>query len=350
MKPSRGSHVIVVGCGAIGSFLVTLLWRIVGVTCVTLIDPDTYRKSNLATQNIFRSDVGEPKVAVQARRLRAANTQIDVAAIPAALEDVPLGMLRGDLIVGCVNSNLARQSINEIAWRWQIPWVDSGILESQRLARVSVFVPGAQAPCLECGWGANDYATLEAEYPCGADRDEQHSDSSPALASLAASLQVIECQKLLDGVAEHRSTSRQLTVNVRTHRLLSTVFRRNLDCRFDHAAWNPVPLRCSLEKTTVAEALASLGRIRVAGHRFATRLICPHCGFWLDGLRLDRPKARCPKCGMRMTAREYGSLLACLDASFPREHMGRSLAEIGLLHGDIVCGADKQVELLPEVL
>ena len=56
---------------------------------------------------------------------------------------------------------------------------------------------------------------------------------------------------------------------------------------------------------------------RVAGHRFATRCVCPHCSFRLDGLRLDRPKARCPKCGMRMTAQEYGSLLACFDASLP---------------------------------
>ena len=117
MKPTRSSHMIVVGCGAIGSFLVALLGRIAGVSCVTLIDPDTYRESENGYQNIFRSDIGEPKVAVQARRLRAANAQIDVAAIPCVVEDVPLGMLRGDLVVGCVDSKLARQWINEIAWR-----------------------------------------------------------------------------------------------------------------------------------------------------------------------------------------------------------------------------------------
>ena len=65
MSHEKGIHVIVVGCGAIGSFLVSLLARMPGVTRITLIDPDTYHHSNLRSQNIFPGDVGEPKVAVQ---------------------------------------------------------------------------------------------------------------------------------------------------------------------------------------------------------------------------------------------------------------------------------------------
>jgi len=349
MPRDNGKHILQVGCGAIGSFLEELLARMPNVARITLVDHDTYQESNLRRQHINRGDVGQLKVAVLARRLRAANPQLDVTAIPAAVEDVPLGVLRADLILACVDSRLARQTINETAWRLRSPWIDSGVLESEALARVNVYAPAADAACLECAWSSDDYKSLESEYPCGATVGaERPSDTSSALASLASSLLAIECQKMLSGDESHAAIGRQVTVDARSLRLLSTSFRRNPRCSFDHASWEIVPLRCSLRRFTVADALAITGRLRVAGHRFARALVCPACGFRLDGLCLDRPKARCTKCRARMTPPDFGGLLDQLDASLPVECLSRTLAQVGLRSGDVVCGAEKQFELLTE--
>src|SRR5271157_2768916 len=188
MPQAQRIHVVVVGCGAIGSFVLPLLARVPGITRITLVDHDTYQPSNLRGQLIFPCDVGQPKVAVQARRLRTLNPDLDVAAILAPVEDVPLGLLRANVLLAGVDSRQARQSVNEIAWRLGIPWIDSGVLESAQLARVNVYVPGADAPCLECAGDERDYAALVAEYPCGAVAAQSPSDTSSALASLASAL------------------------------------------------------------------------------------------------------------------------------------------------------------------
>jgi molybdopterin/thiamine biosynthesis adenylyltransferase len=350
MRQELGVHIVLVGCGAIGSSMTWLLAHMPGVTRITLIDPDSYQKSNLRGQHIFPCDVGQPKVAVMARRLRTLNPELDVTAMVAPVEDVPLGLLRANLLLAGLDSRAARQTMNEIAWRLEIPWIDVGVLESGKLARVNVYVPEAGAACLECSWDAGDYAALEAEYPCGAVTADAPSDTSPALGALAGSLSAIELQKILSGDEAHAAIGRQVTVDARTHRMITTSFRRNPDCKFDHMSWSTTPLRCSLQRLTVGEALAMTGTMRVAGHGFVRLLVCQHCDFRMEGLRLDRPKARCPKCGARMVAPGFDGLLGQLDGSLPAECLSRSLAQVGLVPGDVVCGSEKQFELLAEVL
>jgi molybdopterin/thiamine biosynthesis adenylyltransferase len=351
MSPAEGLHVVVVGAGAIGSFAIYLVARVPGVARITLVDPDRYTESNLRGQNIFRCDLGEFKVAVHACRLRAAFPRIAVTAIPMPVGEVPIGLLRADLILACVDSRLARQTINFVASRLGVPWIDSGVLESEKLARVNIYAPGVSSPCLECAWGENDYALIEAEYPCGAPGAAvASSDTSAELASLAASLLAIECSKMLSGDEQHAAIGRQVTVDARTHRMISTVFRRNPDCRFCHGSWESVPLRRSLRRFSVSDALAVMGRVSVPGHRFVRSTVCPQCSIRVEGLRLDRPQARCRECGARMIAPSFDAMLAQLDSSLPQEDQGRSLAQIGLCHGDVVCGTEKQFELLGEGL
>jgi molybdopterin/thiamine biosynthesis adenylyltransferase len=351
MFPAKGLHVVVVGAGAIGSFAIYLVARLLGVARITLVDFDRYVEANLRGQNVFRCDLGELKVAVHACRLRTAFPQLMVTAIPLPVGDVPPGLLRADLILSCVDSRLARQTINSLASRLGVPWIDAGVLASEKLARVNVYVPAASSPCLECAWDEQDYAALEAEYPCGpAVVADNSSDSSAELASLAASLLTIESGKMLNGDEGHAAIGHQVTVDARTHRMFTTAYNRNPDCRCRHGRWELVPLRRSLRRFSVAEALAVMGCVSVPGHQFVCASVCPQCGFRLDGLRLDRPQARCPKCGVRMIAPSFDAMLAQLDASLPQEYQGRSLAQIGLCPGDVVCGTEKQFELLGEGL
>ena len=51
-------------------------------------------------------------------------------AIQAAANDVAMGLLRGDLMVACLDSRASRQAVNEIAFRLGVPWIDLGVLLS----------------------------------------------------------------------------------------------------------------------------------------------------------------------------------------------------------------------------
>ena len=217
MPEDFGLHVVVVGLGAIGSAFVALLARVPWVARVTLVDFDRYTEANLRSQLIYRCDVGELKAAVQARRMRAENPRLEVCAIPDRVENVPMGRLRGDLVIGCTDTKVSRQFLSELAFRWGVPFLDSGVLAAQQLARASVFVPGAGAPCAQCAWDDGDYALLEMEYPCGANvAPTRASDTAPVLAALAAGLLANECEKLVAAGGARTQAGYQITLDAGT--------------------------------------------------------------------------------------------------------------------------------------
>src|SRR5688500_13799194 len=143
-----GKRVIVAGAGNTGSHVLGHLARDPLVGEIVVVDFDSYSKSNLVSQAIERHDVGRPKAVVQAERLsriRGPGHRGDrLKAVPlvARLEDVPLGLMRADVILGCLDSRLARRELNRVAWRLGVPWVDCGVQADGILARVNAYFPG----------------------------------------------------------------------------------------------------------------------------------------------------------------------------------------------------------------
>ena len=83
------SHAVLVGCGATGSALASLLAR-AGLGRLRIIDRDYVEPSNLQRQSLFdEADAAEslPKAIAAARQIRAFNSQIvvepEVASVPA---------------------------------------------------------------------------------------------------------------------------------------------------------------------------------------------------------------------------------------------------------------------------
>src|SRR5262245_14552561 len=76
----RSAHVVVVGCGALGSVLAEMMTRgAVGV--LTVIDRDVLEESNLQRQSLFdEADVrdGLPKAVAAADHLRRINSEVEV--------------------------------------------------------------------------------------------------------------------------------------------------------------------------------------------------------------------------------------------------------------------------------
>ena len=106
---------------------------------------------------------------------------------------------------------------------------------------------------------------------------------------LAATLQAIECEKVLGG--DFGSAGKQVLINAATYQQFVTRFRRNPNCRFSHETWSISPLPASPAKLAVAAVLQPAGRgeasLGFAGMSLARQLACPGCGFTKHVFRLE---------------------------------------------------------------
>lgn len=347
MKPKS---ITAVGAGGnIGSHLVSHLGRMKGLKRVTLVDRDTYEESNLAGQNITRQDVGRPKAKVQAHRLRRINGALQAEAIVDLVQNVPLGTLRSDVILGCLDSREARRYVSEAAWHLGIPYLDAGVQADGLLARLSVYVPGPTAPCLQCTWDERDYEHLEGSYPClGGDREPGATNSPSSLGALAASLQAIECQKLLSGQWDGVAAGKEVVISAAHHKHYVSAYRRNPACRFSHNVWEIRKLRRGPGRIAVGRALALAGSrsgggnclsLRAAAEPFVTKLTCPDCGAEKRLLRLRHRltprQLSCRNCATTMVATGFDMLDGLEAGRLPPHVLERSLQSVGFRSGDI---------------
>lgn len=354
MKDERisgaGRSVVVVGAGGnVGSHLVPHLGRMRNVARVTLVDFDSYEPKNLRAQAITPEEVGRPKASVQALRLRRVNPALDVRAHVARVEDVPLGLLRADALLACLDSRRARQYVNWAARRLGVVWVDSGVEAAGLLARVNVYSAGDADPCMECAWDERDYAALEQRYPCAARGDDgalaaaPPTDAPSYLGALAASLVAVECEKVLAGDLARAAVSRQVTLDAAHHRQLVASFRRRETCRLpSHEPWTIERLARGPADLTLAETFAlreGAETLSVAGGAFVTRLACPRCGHARELLRLrpslsDAQRA-CPRCASRMASAGSDTFERLARRASDARSLKRTLRALGLRRGEV---------------
>jgi len=156
--------VAIVGLSGGGSQVATKLATF-GVGEIIGIDPQRVSADNL----LATDELGWPDVLLRLRKTGAVKTRVwwtnravhftpVNAAVPEpkALE----GLKRADVIIGCVNNLAARSDIQEIAWRYCIPYIDIGLTlrpseptnPQSRLSHISgnVFTAIPGGACLWC--------------------------------------------------------------------------------------------------------------------------------------------------------------------------------------------------------
>lgn len=350
-QPSfSGKRVVIVGGGLVGSYAGPLAARMEGVQLVRVIDGDTYTISNLKSQAITPDDVGRPKADVMARRMRRQSPGIQVEPICSWLEHVPRGLLRSDVVLSCLDSRRARCLLNETCWRLGVPLLDAAVDGAGLLARTNLYQPGPRNACLECSWNVTDYQAVEQVYACQPGVDGPPATDSPAaLGHIAAGLLINECQRLFDDTLDPEFGSRQILWDCRNHRCLSTRYRANPGCRFDHGIWEIEPLVLSPRQVTLAGLYDMLSRhsgelvsASVPGQHLVNRLVCGACGAFRDKClylprKLASAQARCHKCGQVMKVSGFHATQWLVHASTSfRSHASRSLASIGFRASDIL--------------
>ncbi len=346
-------HVVIVGAGGnIGSHLVPHVARMPGVGRITLVDPDVYERRNLSSQDIWVTDLGARKVEAQARRIRRlAGDGIEVVELDARVEDVAVGRLQADVILACLDSRVARQHVNQTAWRLGVPWIDSGVAPDAWLARVNVYVPGLDTGCLECAWDDRDYAAIEQVYPCDGHAAGPPTDGPSSLGALAAALQAIECRKLLEGDIARLAAGRQILIDAASHNHYVTAFPRRTCCRmWPHTPLEILQLDSGPDRITLgalferaqADGLLREGlALEIDGRRLTAVATCPSpaCGRPLNVWRFGRHGAarvhRCPRCGGPVTVRGFDVAERLLADIVPGRLLGRRLRRLGVRDGEL---------------
>ena len=341
------ARVVVVGAGNIGTHVLPHVARLSHVSAITVIDRDQYEASNVSTQNIYAADVGTSKALVQARRLKAINAALESRGVHAAVEEMPLGWLRADVILSCVDTRRGRMVLNQAAFRLRVPWIDAGI-DASGLARVHVYEPSDEASCLECAWDGRDYELVEQDYPCD-NAPAPRTGASSALGGVAAALQALECEKLLSADTTHSLAGRDVLLDARHHRHYVTRFDRNRACRMpDHAGWTIGRCTVDLCSTTVRDLIGIVRpdahhdvRLEVAGQQFALALTCLACGERHAALHLHRgtrrrTPGRCRSCGGSLVAAGFDLRDRVSLADVPADMASGALADLGMLCGDVV--------------
>src|ERR1700680_4960525 len=185
------SRIALVGCGATGSALASLLAR-AGVGTIRIIDRDYVEPSNLQRQSLFdEADASEslPKAIAAARKIAAFNSQIVVEPQVADLTPENVAALLGgtELILDGTDNFETRYLINDFAVKNSIPWIYTAAVGSYG---VTLNVLPGKTACLACIFSEPPQGTFETCETAGI---------LNSAVNLAASIAATEALKLLVG-------------------------------------------------------------------------------------------------------------------------------------------------------
>jgi molybdopterin-synthase adenylyltransferase len=161
-KKLATARVAIVGCGATGSALASLLARS-GVGTIRIIDRDYVEPSNLQRQTLFdEADAREslPKAVAAARKIAAFNSQIAVEPQVADLTPGNIDSLLADvmLILDGTDNFETRYLVNDYAVKNSLPWIYTAAVGSYG---VSMNVLPARTACLTCMFPEPPSGTVE---------------------------------------------------------------------------------------------------------------------------------------------------------------------------------------------
>ncbi|MCG3216841.1 MAG: HesA/MoeB/ThiF family protein [Candidatus Heimdallarchaeota archaeon] len=185
------STIILVGVGAIGSYVGTILVSS-GIGKLILIEYDTIEISNLNRQLLYHAkDVGKSKAEIAAKKLRLINPDIEIDWINKKMEEVSVTIYEeADVIIGCLDTFIGRRWINSMAARVQKPLILGGMFAF--LGDVQVIIPEV-TPCFECQPLIPDEELAQACTPFGEERkkDREEIEEEPPLPAVATLSSII---------------------------------------------------------------------------------------------------------------------------------------------------------------
>ena len=197
----KNARVLVAGAGALGNEVVKNL-VLFGVGHIFVVDFDQIELSNLTRSVLFREEdalAHSYKAEVVARRAMEINPQIKVTPIVGNLfSEVGFGLYNTvDVVIGCLDSRIARYQLNRLCMRAGKTWIDGSI--ENLTGAVKVYTPGKS--CYECGLSREEFNNIMLRTGCADVVRTQSSAgrvaTTPISASVIGAMQVQEAMKLI---------------------------------------------------------------------------------------------------------------------------------------------------------
>lgn len=197
----RNAKVLVVGAGALGNEVIKNL-TLFGVGTIFVCDFDRIELSNLTRSVLFREkDAYEHsyKAEVAAKRAMEINPQIKVIPIVGNLfSEVGLGIYKDvDVVIGCLDSRIARYLLNRLCMRVGKTWIDGSI--ENMTGVVKVYSPGVN--CYECNLSREEFNNIMLRTGCADVVRSQTSAgrvaTTPISASIVGAMQAQEAMKII---------------------------------------------------------------------------------------------------------------------------------------------------------
>lgn len=197
----KNARVLVAGAGALGNEVVKDL-ALFGVGHIYVVDYDQIEISNLTRSVLFREEDAynhSYKADVVAKRAMEINPQIKVTPIVGNLfSEVGFGLYRAvDVVIGCLDSRMARYLLNRLCMRAGKTWIDGSI--ENLTGAVKVYTPGIN--CYECGLSREEFNIIMLRTGCAdvvrAQTSAGRVATTPISASIIGAMQVQEAMKII---------------------------------------------------------------------------------------------------------------------------------------------------------
>lgn len=368
----KNARILVAGAGALGNEVVKDL-ALFGVGNIYVVDFDRIELSNLTRSVLFREEDAfehRYKAEVVAQRAMEINPQIKVTPIVGNLfSEVGLGLYKSvDVIIGCLDSRLARYQLNRMAMRANKTWIDGSI--ENLTGVVKVYTPGIN--CYECGLSREEFNIIMLRTGCADVVRTQTSHgrvaTTPVSASIVGAVEAQEAMKIIHlGCYEKDKmpfTTLQgkmwryegLTNTTNTYKFNS--WKKNCP---SHEQWNDIVRGDKMTADmTVAEALEQLSlitgtpnlEINMMNNKFVEAIISdsPEKEFkvmipesQLDTLISETPELKKLSYKTLFHKKFYENL----DSTFPFQDM--KLKEVGIPYFDILKVATDKGEFYVEL-
>lgn len=197
----KNARVLVAGAGALGNEVVKDL-ALFGVGHIYVVDFDKIEISNLTRSVLFREEDAynhSYKAEIVAKRAMEINPQIKVTPIVGNLfSEVGFGLyLAVDVVIGCLDSRMARYLLNRLCMRAGKTWIDGSI--ENLTGAVKVYTPGIN--CYECGLSREEFNIIMLRTGCAdvvrAQTSAGRVATTPISASIIGAMQVQEAMKII---------------------------------------------------------------------------------------------------------------------------------------------------------
>lgn len=197
----KNARVLVAGAGALGNEVVKDL-ALFGVGHIYVVDFDQIEISNLTRSVLFREEDAynhSYKAEIVAKRAMEINPQIKVTPIVGNLfSEVGFGLYRAvDVVIGCLDSRIARYLLNRLCMRAGKTWIDGSI--ENLTGAVKVYTPGIN--CYECGLSREEFNIIMLRTGCAdvvrAQSSAGRVATTPISASIIGAMQVQEAMKII---------------------------------------------------------------------------------------------------------------------------------------------------------